>query len=82
MSTEFGTEGSDAAADGQQQAAAPPSNFERLTAHLDKDSLAAKLVSAYAAPSDGTPAQAVSDVMTNRLDELKNSYDNPEDQQN
>ncbi len=82
MSAEIGTEGSDAAADGAVQAAAPQNNFERLTAHLVKDSLAAKLVSAYAAPGDGTPAQAVSDAITNRLDELKKSYDNPEDQQN
>ena len=82
MSTEIGTEGSDAAADGAVQAAAPQNNFERLTAHLVKDSLAVRLVSAYAAPGDGTPAQAVSDVITNRLDDLKKSYDNPEDQQN
>ena len=82
MSAEIGTEGSDAAADGAVEAAAPQNNFERLTAHLDKDSLAVRLVSAYAAPGEHTPAQAVSDVITNRLDELKKSYDNPEDQQN
>ena len=70
------------AGDGAMQAAAPQNNFERLTAHLVKDSLAVRLVSAYAAPGDGTPAQAVSVVITNRLDELKKSYDNPEDQQN
>lgn len=81
MSAEIGTEGSDAAADGAVEAAAPQNNFERLIAHLHKDSLAAKLVSAYAAPGEHTPAQAVSDVITNRLDELKKSYDNPEDQQ-
>ena len=64
-----------------RQAAAPQSNFERLIAHLRDGSLAAKLVSAYAAPGECTPAQAVSKVMADRLDELKNSYDNPEDQQ-
>lgn len=82
MSTEIGIEGSDAPADGQPQPAAPQNNFERLIAHLDKDSLAAKLVSAHAAPGAHTPAQAVIEVMTNRLNELKKSYDNPEDQQN
>lgn len=62
-----------------RQAAAPQSNFERLIAHLRDGSLAAKLVSAYAAPGERTPAQAVSKVMADRLDELKSSY--VEDQQ-
>ena len=68
------------AADGGQPAT-PHTNFERLLGHLAKDSLAAKLVTAYAAPGEGTPADAVAQVAVGRLDELKRSYDKPEDQQ-
>ena len=82
MSAENGTEKSNAAAEGQHQPAPPENNFERLMTHLRKNSLAAKLVSAYAAPDEGTSAQAIKDVMADRLDELKNSYDSPEDQKN
>lgn len=76
------TSGEDNAAKvaGGQQAAAPQSNFVRLISHLAKDSLAAKLVSAYAEPGDATPVEAISKVVTGHLDELKHSYDKPEDQ--
>ena len=57
------------------QPAAPQTNFERLIAHLPKDSLAAKLVTVYAAASESTPADAVAKVAAGRLDELKCSYD-------
>lgn len=63
------------------QPAAPQTNFERLIAHLAKDSLAARLVTAYAAPDEATPADAVAKVAAGRLDELKRSYDKSEDQQ-
>ena len=68
------------AADGGPPAA-PQTNFERLIAHLPNDSLAAKLVTAYAAASEATPVDAVVKVAAGRLDELKRSYDKPEDQQ-
>ena len=63
------------------QPAAPQTNFERLIAHLAKDSLAAKLVTAYAAPGEATSADAVAMVAAGRLDELKRSHDKSEDQQ-
>lgn len=57
-------------------------NFERLIAHLPKDSLAAELVTAYRAPGEVTPADAIAKVAATRLDELKRSHDGTEDQQN
>ena len=62
------------AADGGQPAAAQ-TNFERLIAHLPKHSLAAKLVTAYAAAGEATPADTVAKVAVGRLDELKRTYD-------
>ena len=64
-----------------EEPAAPQTNFERLIAHLPEDSLAAKLVTAYAAPGEATPADAVAKVVATRLDELKRSHDDTEDQQ-
>ena len=64
-----------------EEPTAPQTNFERLIAHLPKDSLAAKLVTTYAAPGEATPADAVAKIAATRLDELKQSYDNSEDQQ-
>ncbi len=61
--------------------AAPQTNFDRLIAHLPEDSLAAKLVTAYAASGEAAPADAIAEVAANRLDELKQSHDNTEDQQ-
>ena len=58
-----------------------PTNFDRLIAHLPENSLAAKLVTTYAAPGEATPADAVAKIAATRLDELKQSYDNSEDQQ-
>lgn len=74
MSTEDGT-------DELGQTAALQSNFDRLITHLRKDSLAEKLVSAYATTDRQGTAQAVKDVMTTRLDELKREYDAPADHQ-
>lgn len=68
------------AADGGQSAALR-TNFERLIAHLPQDSLAAKLVTAYAAPGGATPADAVARVAAGRLDGLKRTHDESEDQQ-
>ena len=56
-------------------------NLERLIAHLPEDSLAVKLVTAYAAPGETTPADAVAKVVATRLDELKRNHDDTEDQQ-
>ncbi|MDE0203164.1 MAG: hypothetical protein OXI66_01685 [Boseongicola sp.] len=61
--------------------AAPQTNFDRLIAHLPEDSLTAKLVAAYAAPGEATPTDAVAKVVATRLDELKQSHDDTEDQQ-
>ncbi len=63
-----------------RESAALQANFEQLIAHLPKDSLAAKLVTAYATPSETTPADAVAKVAATRLDELKQSHDDTEDQ--
>ena len=76
MSTDSGSNEEDEAVD-----AKPQTNFERLIAHLRKDSLAEKLVSAYAEAEQDNAVQAIKDVMASRLDELKRNYDAPEDQQ-
>ena len=68
------------AADGGQPDT-PQTNFQRLIARLAKDGLAAKLVTAYAAPSEETPTDALAKVAASRLDELKRSYGKSEDQQ-
>jgi hypothetical protein len=67
--------------DGDQERGAPQTNFERLLSHLQRDSLAARLVSAYAGPGEHTPAEAVSKAIADRLAELKRHYDEPENQQ-
>ena len=61
--------------------ASSQTNFERLVTHLAKDSLAERLVIAYAAPDEATPADAVAKVARRHLDELKRSYGKLEDQQ-
>ena len=61
--------------------AAPQTNFDRLIAHLPEDSLAAKLVTAYAASGGAAPADAIAEVAATRLDQMKQSYDKSEDQQ-
>lgn len=73
-------EKSDSQAKTQDQGGAPRSNFDRLLSHLDSDSLAAKLVSAYAEPGQHTRAKALRNVIAGRLHELKESYDDPADQ--
>ena len=60
---------------------APQTNFERLIAHLAKDSLAARLVTAYAMPGELKPADAVAKVATRRLDGLKRSYGKSKNQE-
>ena len=54
-------------------------NFERLISHLPANSLAASLVTAYAAPSGRTPQDAVRKVAATRLEELKKKHDHTED---
>ena len=67
-----------AADDGQPSE--PQTNFERLIAHLSKGSLAARLVTAYAAPDELKPADAVAKVAKGRLDGLRRSYAKSENQ--
>jgi hypothetical protein len=67
--------------DGDQGRGAPQTNFERLLSHLQENSLAARLVSAYAGPGAQTVAEAVSKVIAARLAELKRRYDVPKNQQ-
>lgn len=62
----------------EAKAAAPQSNFERLLTHLGKDSLAAKLVEAYAAADGADRATAIKAVADDRLTELKRSHDETE----
>ena len=59
----------------------PQTNFERLIAHLSKKSLAARFVTAYAAPGELKPADAVAKVAGGRLDELRRSYAKSENQE-
>ncbi len=63
------------APDGNQGFDEPLSNFDRLIKHLSSDSLAAKLVAVYAEPGDRTPVKAMREIISERLDELKSSYD-------
>jgi hypothetical protein len=67
--------------DGDQERGALQTNFERLLSHLQTDSLAARLVSAYAGPGEYTPVEAVSNAIAERLAELKRRHDEPENQQ-
>lgn len=62
----------------EAKAAAPQSNFERLLTHLGKDSLAAKLVEAYATADGADRATAIKAVADDRLTELKRSHDEAE----
>jgi hypothetical protein len=66
--------------DQDQDNGALRTNFERLLSHLQEGSLAAQLVSAYAQPGEQTPAQALGKVIADRLDALKHSYDETENQ--
>lgn len=60
------------------QAAGPQTNFERLLTHLGKDSLAAKLVKAYANADGADRAAAIKAVADDRLAELKRGHDEAE----
>ena len=54
-------------------------NFDRLRGHLKADSLATKLVAAYAAAAPAAPANAVSAVLTARLTEIVRSHAESQD---
>lgn len=75
-----GSEDQDIAQAGPEEAkaAVPQSNFERLITHLAEDSLAAKLVEAYAGAGSADRAAAVKAVADDRLTELKRSHDEAE----
>lgn len=55
------------AADGGQPTD-PQTNSERLSGQRARDSLDARIVAAYAAPSEATPTDAVTGVAAGRLD--------------
>lgn len=52
----------------------PASNLERLQRHLDKESLAGKLVAARIAVGNGDARAAVQQVVLDRLQELKQKH--------
>jgi hypothetical protein len=64
-----------------EQQAAPPSNLERLQAHLKQDSLAERLVAAGIAAGNAAPQPALRKVITDRLEEIKRKHDPVPDQQ-
>jgi hypothetical protein len=57
----------------------PPTNMDRLLSHLKPDSLAAKLVAAYAGATDGDTASAIKKVLSERLTEIEKSHADLED---
>ena len=62
------------AKDQGQSAALPVSNLERLQGHLDKESLAGKLVAARIAAEDGDARATLRQVFLDRLQELKRKH--------
>lgn len=68
--------------DNKQAYDSPKSNFDLLLTHLDRGSLAAKLVEAYVAPGENTREDAMAEVIRKRTDELKSTHDRAEDQSN
>ena len=55
------------------------SNLERLLAHLDKDSLAAKLVAAFASSAPASRVEALREIARSRLEALKQEIDDASD---
>lgn len=66
--------------DAQQPETAPQSNLERLRAHLTKDSLAEKLVTARVGAGSADPRPLLRTVILDRVDELKRKHDSLPDQ--
>lgn len=59
----------------EEQAEGPQTNFERLLTHLGEDSLAAKLIEAYAGADGAGRAAAIRAVADDRLTQIKRSHD-------
>ncbi|MBK1696621.1 hypothetical protein [Rhodovibrio salinarum] len=75
MANEFEQNTSDKLALGDGNPGTPETNLDRLLSHLETDSLAAKLVTAYAGAETEKSAQsALLDVMRERLEELKDGH--------
>ena len=66
--------------DGRRNTDMPQNNFDRLALHLDRGSLAKRLVDAYRTPGDKTPTEAMSEVVSERNKELKSRYEKTKNQ--
>ena len=53
----------------------PKDNVDRLLEHLKNDSLAARLVRAHRAPQAGDPAAPMKALLTERLEQVKETLD-------
>lgn len=62
----------------EEQAEGQQTNFERLLAHLGKDSLAAKLIEAYAGAYGAGRAAAIRAAADDRLTQIRRSHDEAE----
>ena len=61
----------------------PQGNFALLLVHLDRESLAAKLVTAYSgALSDGNVSEAMRQILSRRFSELKEQHNETKNQKN
>ena len=56
----------------------PQNNYDRLLSHIEKDSLAARLVQAHRAPEAGGSAEAMKTVLRERLAKARKKIDSPE----
>jgi hypothetical protein len=63
-----------------EQTEAEPTNLERLQAHLKKDSLAEKLVTARIAAGNAEPLPGMRKVVLDRVEELKRKHESVPDQ--
>jgi hypothetical protein len=58
-----------------------PNNFARLSGHLKEGSLAARLVAAYVAAPAGEGEAALQALMKERINEIAQTYDQPDHQE-
>jgi hypothetical protein len=59
----------------------PPTNLERLSSNLKKDSLAEKLVTARIAAGNDDPQPSLRKVILDRVEELKRKHEPVPDKQ-
>lgn len=71
MSDESGDQGIEHPEPEVRHALAPQNNFARLLAHLDKDSLAGKMVKEYAEADAPDRIAAIKAVAKDRLEEMR-----------